>query len=644
MDTRAPSSQAFPKTHRLIGMVSVFFALWMIFAIGISIVYEEFYAYSDRIFGGVMVGSLDAGGLTKQELAKKLESTIDTIKRQGIEVRYTDIDGAEKLASVPLENISFQSDIPIQALGDIVLFDAQKTAEHAYAQGRDNNFFQAYGSRISLLFAKRTIPLSISLNRSLFLDAIKKELLSFELQAHDAGFTFNKDTKTIFIEPETSGRELDSARAVADTMQFLKKGERPRIILAPKIQRASLPADNLLDFKNQAQSIIEHAPIILSLHEKTWEISAERLASWLTIGKNSSQQLMLSLSQDTIASYSEEYIAPFVRKPAKTALFEMKDGRVTAFRQEQAGEELDIEQSSEAIRSGILEKEEKTIPLVTKKVLPPLTTEENKPTIKDILAEAETDFKGSPKNRIFNITLGAQRIHGVLIEPGKEFSLISFLGKIDETSGFLPELVIKGSKTTPEFGGGLCQVSTTLFRTVAAAGLPILERKNHSYRVSYYEPPIGFDATVYYPKPDFRFLNDTDNPVLIQTAVHGTKIKMTLWGVQDKRIIEIDAPTVFNRKPVGPTKIIETDTLKPGEEKCIERAHAGADAVFERRVTYAHGEIKKDVFKSHYVTWPAVCMVGKRTDEIVPAPEMPTSTQSSTSAPPSLTSTQKKTP
>lgn len=635
MSTDTNTSSSSRSAHRIFFMVCIFLSLWVLLSLGASIIYAELYAYSDRIFQGITIGSMNVSGLTKQELIQKLDLANETIQRQGVEVHYKDTSHTEKLAIVPLENISLQSDIPLQALGDIFTFDTEKTAEQAYVLGRTGTFFQKYLDRISFLLAGKQIAPNVYLNRDFFLESLKKELTSLESPAHDATFAFNKKEQTISIEPERSGVELDSEKAIKDTLGFLRMVERPRITLISHIRYASLSASNLLDFKVHAQRLIENAPFTLSLDEKTWQISNELLASWFTIEKDSSKNPTLSLNKALIMSYLEDTIAPQVRNEAKTARFEMKDGKVTAFEEQKKGKDLESEQSADAIISAILEKNQKTIPLIMKETLPPLVTDENKPLVHDILATAETNFRGSPKNRIFNITLGANRIHGVLIEPGKEFSLISFLGKIDEKSGFLPELVIKGSKTMPEFGGGLCQVSTTLFRTVAAAGLPILERRNHSYRVSYYEPPIGFDATVYYPKPDFRFLNDTANPILIQTAVKGTKIKMTLWGTKDGRTTEIDTPTVFNRKPIGPKKIIETDTLKPGVEKCIEHAHAGADAVFERRVTYQNGEIKKDTFKSHYVVWPEVCLVGKRSDETVAAPTSTTSSIPSSSTTPS---------
>ncbi len=656
MNTNANTSTVSHSPHRLFFMTCVALFLCIILFVAASITYTELTAYSDNIFHGITVGSIDASGLTKEELIQKIESASETIKRQGVEAHYQDISRTPKTATVPLEHISFQSDIPLEASNEIFTIDTKKTAEQAYAQGRSGTFLKKYSDRISFLFIGYRVAPEIHLNQELFVESLKKELISFESPTRDASFSFDQKKRTISIEPEQSGSELDSKKAISDTLHFLRIMERPRIILTSHIHQASLSAENLIDFKYRAQQLIENAPFTLSLDTKTWHISPELLVSWLTIEKNESGNPILSLNKALVVSYIEEVIAPKVHIEAKTARFEMKDGKVGEFEQQQNGEELDSDQSVLAILSGILKENKQIIPLVIKETHPPLVIDENQPLVRDILATAETDFKGSPKNRIFNITLGAHRIHGVLIEPGKEFSLISFLGKIDEKSGFLPELVIKGSKTMPEFGGGLCQVSTTLFRTVATAGLPILERRNHSYRVSYYEPPVGFDATVYYPKPDFRFANDTGSPILIQTAVKGTKIKMTLWGIKDGRNTEIDAPIVSNRKPAGPIKIVETDTLKPGEKKCTEHAHAGADAIFERRIVYLNGETKKDTFKSHYVVWPAVCLVGKQTDETGTS-ETTTSTSSSvsslTSTPvieyqtsplPSPSSTQKKTP
>jgi vancomycin resistance protein YoaR len=196
-----------------------------------------------------------------------------------------------------------------------------------------------------------------------------------------------------------------------------------------------------------------------------------------------------------------------------------------------------------------------------------------------------------------------------LIKPGEEFSLIKALGKIDGTTGYLQELVIKENKTTPEYGGGLCQIGTTLFRAVVNSGLPVTMRRNHSYRVAYYEP-AGTDATIYDPLPDFRFMNDTGKALLLQTKISGDKAVFTFWGTRDGRTVSSTKPVIYNIVKPGPTKLVETTDLKPGEKKCTEKAHNGADAYFDYQVIYPSGEEKKVRFSSHYVPWREVCLVG----------------------------------
>jgi len=155
------------------------------------------------------------------------------------------------------------------------------------------------------------------------------------------------------------------------------------------------------------------------------------------------------------------------------------------------------------------------------------------------------------------------------------------------------------------------------------SGVEITARKNHAYRVGYYEP-AGTDATIYSPWPDFRFKNDTKKHILIQTRIEGNELIFELWGTSDGRKIEVSKPKIWNITSPEETKYIETTDLPPEKVDCIEIAHNGADAEFSRIITYLDGEIKEDVWKSHYRPWRAVCMVGvdpskmaTSTDEII---------------------------
>jgi vancomycin resistance protein YoaR len=231
--------------------------------------------------------------------------------------------------------------------------------------------------------------------------------------------------------------------------------------------------------------------------------------------------------------------------------------------------------------------------------------------INELIGTGESDFSGSPANRRHNIANGAAAINGLLIAPGEEFSTIGALGAIDAASGYLAELVIKEGRTIPEYGGGLCQVGTTIFRTVINSGLPVTERRQHSYRVSYYEP-AGTDATIYQPHPDMRFLNDTSGYLLWQTRVEGDKLFFELWGTGDGRVVEVSEPTIYNITYPGEIREIETTELAPGERKKVESAHNGADAYFTRVITYTDPdrEVVEEKFESHYTAWRESWLVG----------------------------------
>ena len=197
-----------------------------------------------------------------------------------------------------------------------------------------------------------------------------------------------------------------------------------------------------------------------------------------------------------------------------------------------------------------------TLPVVTTAATNKLS-DTNNLGINELVAAGESDFKGSPKNRIHNITVGAAKYNGLIISQGEEFSFNQYLGDVDAEHGFLPELVIKATGTVPEFGGGLCQVSTTTFRAAMNAGLPITARRNHSYAVQYYAPQ-GTDATIYPGSADLKFINNLSSPILIRTRIEGTKLYYDFFGTKDNRTVTFDGPTQYDRKPDGSLKAVWT--------------------------------------------------------------------------------------
>ena len=175
--------------------------------------------------------------------------------------------------------------------------------------------------------------------------------------------------------------------------------------------------------------------------------------------------------------------------------------------------------------------------------------------------------------------MATSRLNGVLVAPGEEFSFNKALGDVSAGTGYQQAYVIKGGRTVLGDGGGVCQVSTTLFRALLNAGLPITERRAHSYRVGYYEQgfPPGLDATVYYPTTDLKFKNDTSNHILIQSRVEGVKLIFDIYGPDDGRKVVMEGPFQYDQKANGAMK-----------------------AYFVRKTTLADGIVKEERFDSNY--------------------------------------------
>jgi len=274
------------------------------------------------------------------------------------------------------------------------------------------------------------------------------------------------------------------------------------------------------------------------------------------------------IQKDLIKAYLED-LARKVNRDPMDAKFTVTDGKVTAFAEAQNGLTLDIDNNLETLLSALVaEPTSEKIALRYDSKKPEINYGEvNNLGISSIIGEGTSNFKGSPANRIHNIKVATDRYNGVLIKPGEEFSFVSILGEVDAEHGYLPELVIKQGVTEPEFGGGICQVSTTTFRAAIYSGLKITARKNHAYPVSYYNPQ-GMDSTVYVPRPDLRFLNNTPGYILIQTKIVGTQLTFSFYGTDDGRKTTIDGPTITERKPDGALKASFTQHVfdKDGKE------------------------------------------------------------------------------
>jgi vancomycin resistance protein YoaR len=246
------------------------------------------------------------------------------------------------------------------------------------------------------------------------------------------------------------------------------------------------------------------------------------------------------------------------------------------------------------------------------KSIPPkiLTQDVNDLGIKELLGSGSSTFTHSAAIRNFNIEKGASIINRVLVAPDETFSFVKALGEVSLAAGYKNAYIIRAGKTELDVGGGICQVSTTFFRAILNSGLNITERRNHAYRVSYYEEdmPPGYDATVFIPSPDLKFHNDTGHHLLIQNTYDGVNKVLTyeIYGTSDGRVTTIDNYRQWGAAPAPPPVYIDDPSLAPGQVIQDERAIPGLKTAFDWKVTRNGETIHQKTFQSSYTPWAAV--------------------------------------
>lgn len=230
--------------------------------------------------------------------------------------------------------------------------------------------------------------------------------------------------------------------------------------------------------------------------------------------------------------------------------------------------------------------------------------------IREVVTIGESVFAKSPVNRRHNIATGVSKFNGHLIPKDAIFSFNETLGPVNEKTGYRKELVIQGETTIPDYGGGLCQVSSTAYRGPWEYGMPIVQRKNHSYAVSYYSPQ-GTDATIYPPNVDMKFRNDTPGSLLIQSFTDDhDRAFFIYYGTRDARVPEVFGPYVTDRvKAPKAEKLIYTTDIPVGEKRKAGELHDGMNAMWYRSIKNGTGTTLESFFSS-YEARPATFQIG----------------------------------
>lgn len=308
-------------------------------------------------------------------------------------------------------------------------------------------------------------------------------------------------------------------------------------------------------------------PVGSMIKYQSWPIDELIRNVYLQMGKIKPETRTYQYDPAKVYSWTKT-VGTTVNSNTKEPELIIKNSRATKFVPPTIGKQLDRYQSTLQIISN-LERGNTKIELPTKITQPQKSlSETNDLGIKELIGRGESKFSGSPANRRHNIKVGVSKLQGLIIKPGEEFSFNKYLGPVEADQGFKPELVIKADGTVPELGGGLCQVSSTTFRAAMHAGLPITQRRNHSYAVQYYAPQ-GTDATIYPGVIDLKFKNDTGHSILVWPYFKNNDyLVFDFYGTYDGRVVKLNQPSTYDRKSDGSMKATWIRSVtKNGETK-----------------------------------------------------------------------------
>ncbi len=548
---------------------------------GLGLGWAGFEAYNaSRILPLVSAAGVSLGGLTLFEAKTKLKGSFKTQIPPTIKVQA----GAKSL-EVAANELGWQP-------------NAAVTAQAAFDVGRNGNLLENLGKRLSSV----NVPLIAQVDAAQFQTRLKELSEPFTVAAKNAAIVVAGGQYV--VRTDTTGQSLDFAGAIKNFVNNpnLRELELQTIAVPAALKKADLEPvaekANLLVRKVVLQYIPPGTDKNL-----VQSLNAEEVRNLFFIKRDGLIPDDIAIAK-TLGKVSSRFDRDPVNARYKSA------GASFVKTKDQLGFKLDQTVAAKLVANEILNPETTQIvlPVIVNK---PSITSASLPDPKSfgLISSATTTFYGSPSARIQNVYTAIGHLNGYVVPTGGEFNFNDAVGDIGIENGFAEGLIISQGRTVKGIGGGVCQASTTAFRALYKAGLPIIERNQHAYRVHYYDPIIGMDAAVYQPSLNLRMKNDTGGPILVRASARGLSATVQLYGVNSKRTVVISNPQILWHTPAPASKNEVDYSLRPGTRKQVDWSADGYGVRVNRTVIDASGT-RKDVLSTNYRPWQAVYAVG----------------------------------
>lgn len=572
----------------------ILFSVIILLGLPVSISTAYLFAFRERVYLQTSFCQIPISGKNKVEMTSFLHSQLEKESPQKITLTYDDK--------------SFFLD------PTLITYLPESTAEKSLKLGREKFPFFNLPKLVDVLTQGKELTFDYKLNSESLDSEIASVAAKLYVAPIDPQIKIVKtvEGKKVSVETGKDGQEVDLRTLKATLLKSLSCPQKeinlsiPVSLITPKV------SSEMAQSTQQRASLFLGKEIKLFLDDQTWTIDDEELISFLSFDS--------LFNRAKIESFVQEFAKTVNIPPENAALhFEAGQNRVSVFKPSKEGIVLKEADFINALLDKLSQMEtsqenlEISLPVI--KVPPKITTANaNSLGIAELLGKGTSLFRGSMAERIHNVNLASLRLNGILIPPGETFSFNKSLGDVSQDTGFKQAYIIKEGRTILGDGGGVCQVSTTLFRAALNSGLPITERHAHAYRVHYYEDDLGpgFDATVFDPTFDLKFKNDTSTFILIQSSIDLKNKKLTfeLYGAKDNRQVEISKARVWDKQPPPPDLYQDDPTLPTGTVKQIDWKAWGSKAAFDYKVTRGSEVIFEKTFTSVYKPWQAIYLRG----------------------------------
>jgi vancomycin resistance protein YoaR len=556
-------------------------------------------AHAQRIYTGISVGGVPVGGLTRAGALQKLTAELGRYPLPPVSLAY---EGHEW----PLEATQVRAEA-----------DLAGAVNRAYLVGRGGTLLANLAEQARSVLAGREITPKLTFDQALLRGAVGRVAAAVAAPGQAA-----RQIGAVAI-PAQPAVTVDVEATVAAVADVLGRADLHSLAVVPLAATQALPAAPETGAAPAvAAAAVQQRPLLLRAVEPGLEFALDpaQLAALTSPGQP--QQV----DEIALRRYLDR-IADQIGIPARAARlrFNPETGGLIVLQTSQPGRRLDVDATVAAVRDA-LASGAATATLAVAAVAPGVDSNRvAEMGIRELVASGTTYFAGSSANRIRNIEVAAEKFEGVVVPPGEVFSFNEAVRDVSAANGFEDSLIIWGDQTANGIGGGVCQVSTTLFRAAYQGGFPIVQRTNHSYVVDWYGEP-GLDATIFTPYLDFQFRNDTDAYLLVEPVLDSGNGVLTFnfYGTKPDRTVTVGEPQISDVvQPDSPTYKVD-EALAPGEKKQVEWEKDGMTVKVQRTIV-ENGTQRTDTITSQYEPWRAVYLVGPGTEiPATPTPE-PTS-------------------